>query len=298
MNYSYAYRTRSRFEDGLCAFAPNLERDPVAFDAILKSPLKFREAISSLHDIVISDLRHKVRDKTAYEEWKKSDSQRRDSLVSDARKAVHAKFAAAHSIDPALEKDYQARTRQYWKARDAYTAYLHKHDPDLWRLLLPCDPVITVAEDVVFFECFSTDESSYGCLTVERGEAFSPASGVQHGTTNVDYSWDLYHQFQSLRSYRETRFTVDPAGFTTRTGNEEYREGKIELPSGWLRGLMQVQGAMTLPARTVRLGRDAVYSLMAWLKRHKAATSPRSLRFELLPDRPALVIEPWETRIP
>src|SRR5690606_6478113 len=60
----------------------------------------------------------------------------------------------------------------------------------------------------------------------------------------------------------------------------------------------QVQGAMTLPARTVRLGRDAVYSLMAWLKRHKAGTSPRALRFELLPDRPALVIEPWETRIP
>ncbi|MES2708799.1 MAG: metal-binding protein [Verrucomicrobiota bacterium] len=298
MKYSYAYHTRSRFEDGLCAFAPNLARDPVAFDAVLKSPLKFREAISTLHDIVISDLRFKARDKTAYEEWKKGEDQRRSVLASAARSAARENFATKLGISPELEKDYQTQTKKYWKARDVYTAYLHKHDPDLWRMLLPCDPVITVAEDVVFFECFSADESSYGCLTVERDAAFGPASGIQFGTTNVDYSWDLYHQFQSLRSYRETRFTVDPAGFSTKTGDEEYREGKIDLPSGWLRGLMQVQGAMTLPARTVRLGRDAVYSLMAWLKRHKAATSPRALRFELLPDSPALVIEPWETRIP
>ena len=44
-------------------------------------------------------------------------------------------------------------------------------------MLVPCDPVITVAPDVLFFECFSKDESSYGCLTVERN-AFSAEEKV------------------------------------------------------------------------------------------------------------------------
>ena len=53
-------------------------------------------------------------------------------------------------------------------------------------------------------ECFSADESSYGCLTVSR-DAFGKSNDVKLGTTNVDYSWDLFNHFQSLRSYRETR---------------------------------------------------------------------------------------------
>ena len=90
-----------------------------------------------------------------------------------------------------------------------------KHDPELWRLLVPCDPVFTVAPDCLFFECFSADESSYGCLTVDRS-AFAHERDVALGTTNVDYSWTLYEHFQRMRSYRETRFLVDPAGFEVR----------------------------------------------------------------------------------
>jgi hypothetical protein len=167
-------------------------------------------------------------------------------------------------------------------------------------MLMPCDPVITVADDVVFFECFSADESSYGCLTVNRESAFGKSEETRLGTTNVDYSWDLFNHFQSLRSYRETRFKVDPAGFTVATeGNAEYREEKIELPDGWLRGFMQTQAAMTLPARRVTLTRAAVYSILAFLKRHKARKSPRALRFEMVAGKPpSLVLEPWEQRVP
>src|SRR5262249_7097195 len=76
------------------------------------------------------------------------------------------------------------------------------------------------------------------------------------------------------------------------------REEKIDLPAGWLRGLMQLQAGMTMPGGAVSLSRDAVYSIVAWLKRYKAKTSPRALRFELLPDQPpTLVLEPWGTKI-
>lgn len=143
---------------------------------------------------------------------------------------------------------------------------------------MPYDPVITVAPDVCLFECFSGDESSYGCLSVDREAAFGRSDEIQFGTTNVDYSWDLYHHFQTLRSYRETRFRLDPHGFesTTAGGGGEHREEKIDLPTSWLRGFMQLQVAMGLPATRITLGREAVYALLAWHKRHRAATSPHA----------------------
>src|SRR5262249_26989226 len=62
---------------------------------------------------------------------------------------------------------------------------------------------------------------------------------------------------------------------------------------------MQTQAAMTLPARRVTLTREAVYSILAFLKRHKARKSPRALRFEMVAGKPpSLVLEPWEQRVP
>jgi hypothetical protein len=306
VNLKFAYlghSTLSPMGSGqLLSLAPNLSREPVSFDAQLLQPLRFREAISALHDVVISDLRFKPRDKTAYEEWKKNERSRASSLrqqtYQQAKKDILGRREEA--VPPDFEKKYAQLRGTYWNARQKYSGYLLKNDQQLWRLLMPCDPVITVADDVVFFECFSADESSYGCLTVNRDSAFGRSETTRPGTTNVDYSWDLFHHFQSLRSYRETRFKVDPAGFTVATeGNADYREEKIDLPDGWLRGFMQTQAAMTLPARRVTLTSEAVYSILAFLKRHKARKSPRALRFELVAGKPpSLVLEPWEQRVP
>ena len=306
MNIKLAYlghSTLSSVAGGqLLSLAPNLAREAVSFDAPLLQPLRFREAISALHDVVISDLRFKPRDKTAYEEWKKNERSRvaalRAQTYQQAKKDILARREEA--VPPNLEKQFAHCRHIYWDARQKYSNYLRENDMQLWRMLMPCDPVITVADDVVFFECFSADESSYGCLTVNRDSAFGKSADTRLGTTNVDYSWDLFHHFQSLRTYRETRFRVDPAGFTVSTqGNADYREEKIDLPEGWLRGFMQTQAAMTLPARRVTLTREAVYSILAFLKRHKAKKSPRALRFEMVAGKsPSLVLEPWEQRVP
>jgi len=177
---------------------------------------------------------------------------------------------------------------------------LYREDPELWRILMPCDPVITVSPDVLFFECFSADESSYGCLNVQR-DAFQGESDISLGTTNVDYSWRLYEHFQTIRSYRETRFTIDPLGFevkTNATDDGNYREEKIELPQSWLRGFATLQSAMSLPMKRVPVSREGLYSLVAFLKRHKAKASPRAVRFELEPGQPVkIVLEPWNKEI-
>ncbi len=224
MNLKFAYLGRSALSSTssgqLLKLAPNLAREPVSFDAPLLQPLRFREAISALHDVVISDLRFKPRDKTAYEEWKKNERSRVASLLQQSLQEAKKEILGRREepVPPDIEKQFaHFRKKIYWDARLKYSDYLRKNDQELRRMLMPCDPVITVAEDVVFFECFSADESSYGCLTVNRDSAFGKSAETRLGTTNVDYSWDLFHHFQGLRSYRETRLKVDPAGFTVAT---------------------------------------------------------------------------------
>src|SRR5439155_3654259 len=94
-------------------------------------------------------------------------------------------------------------------------------------------------------------------------------------------------------------FRIDPQGLEVETEQAEgHREEKIDLPQGWLKGLAQIQSGMTMPTGSVSLSRECVYSIVAWLKRHKARTSPRAMRFELLPGKPPVVVlEPWEIRI-
>jgi hypothetical protein len=199
-------------------------------------------------------------------------------------------------MSPTLSQDFQKMHRLYWGQRVRWAQELMQNDPALFRALVPCDPVVTVAPDVVMFECFAKDEASYGCLSVDR-EAFRGADAAAMGTTNVDYSLALYDHFQTLRTYRPTRLLVDPAGFEVVAGGGEdavLREEKIDLPASWLRGFGQLQAAMALPARRLELSVDVVYSLLAYMKRHREKTGPRSLRFELSPGKPPrIVIEPW-----
>jgi hypothetical protein len=304
MNLSVAYLGRSAIRAGpagvAVSLAPNLRRDRVSYVGTLRQPLRFREAVSALHDVVVSDLRFQPKDHADYKAYLARTKEREDVLRRGA--SAETRAALLTSGDPAaakqLEPTFNRLRSLYWNARLDYSSYLVKHDQELWRLLMPCDPVITVAPDVLFFECFSKDESSYGCLTVERG-AFDREENVALGTTNVDYSWPLYEEFQKLRSYRETRFQVDPKGFEVKTeGAADYREEKIDLPPSWLRGFMQLQSAMSLPMRSVPVSREGLYNLLAWLKRHRARKSPRAVRFELEPGYPVtLVLEPWEKRI-
>jgi hypothetical protein len=307
MRVSFAYVGKSRLLESSAgngrtlSMMPNLAREKVSFDAQLLYPLRFREAVSALHDTVINDLRYKPRDKTAYEDWKTQQAAAKAALYRSELNRAQQDLATERSrISPPLGFNalFERTRKRYWAARFQLADLLRRDDPKLWRWLMPCDPVITVADDVVLFECFSADESSYGCLSASR-DGFGTGSAVQLGTTNVDYSWELYNHFQSLRSYRQTRFLIDPTGFEVKTQSAAgYREEKIDLPEGWLRGFMTTQEAMGMPGHSVTLSREAVYSAIAFLKRHKAKKSPRAVRFELLPGKaPTIVLEPWEQRI-
>lgn len=311
MRYDLRYLGRSAVDQGpyrtSVRFVPNLSRERVYFDGELIDPLRFREAISALHDVVVGDLRFQKRDKTNYLAWKaertKEESELRATLLDKEKKRVLLQ-QAKEPIPPNLNRDFRHWHGVYWKARRQWASELAANDPALFRSLVPCDPVVSVADDVVFFECFSKDESSYASLFVDRG-SFRGAQDAALGTTNVDYSLGLYDHFQSLRTYRPTRLSVDPAGFDVKVESlPTYREEKIDLPASWLRGFGQISATASMLGlseaggkrgfATVSLDVPAIYSLLAYLKRHREKTGPRSLRFELKNGAaPTIVIEPF-----
>jgi predicted nucleic acid-binding Zn finger protein len=275
------------------SFAPDALREPTFFVGKLNKKVAFREAISALHDVVVSDLRFQPKDRTEYKAWA-AEQERLWLGEYMAGFQIEEVRSRIQEIRSDLKQIYQEKNRvlgPFNKAKHSYFDYLYQNDKDAWFVL---DPVITVHPDELFFECFSQDESSYGKLSCNYN-VFTGIDDFKCGTTNIDYSADLYSEFQKIRGYKDTAFKIDPSGFEAKTTNEEvYKEVKIDLPDSWVRGFLQVSAAMTLPATTFELHPMDIYSLCQYLRRFKEKEGPRALRFILEPGKPVrLMIEPW-----
>jgi hypothetical protein len=295
MEFQYAFKgssTVANRADGTdLSFSPDTKREPTYFSGELRKGIAFREAISALHDVVVSDLRFKPKDKTAYKEWAAKQEAIDWDQVAAQRAGVATQIREMQAKLQSIYRRSSERRAPFDRAKQAYFDYLYQKDRDTWFVL---DPVITVHPDEVFFECFSQDESSYGRLGASY-EVFRNIGEFACGTTNIDYSSALYDEFQKIRSYKTTKFQVDPSGFDVRThGEEDYKEVKIDLPDSWVRGFLQVNSAMGLPARSFDLHPMDVHNLCFVLRRHKEKKGPRSMRYILTPGKPVRVVfDPW-----
>ncbi len=299
MRFNYKFAGSSAVSDSSVGtqmqFAPDTLRQPTYFLGKLSRKIPFREAISALNAVVVSDLRFMPKDKTAYREWLQTQEELMlgehiASLVGN-REALEAKIKQLR-VDISRIRDEEGKLmRTYWQAVSEYRQYLWKNDPDTSWVL---DPVITVHPDALFFECFSKDESTYGKLSCSY-DVFKQVDTFRCGTTNVDYSTKLYNEFQKIRDYKETELKVDPSGFEVQTAEDEaWKEVKIDLPDTWVRGFLQVSSAMTMPAARFDLHPMDVYNICHTLRRHRETESPRSMRWQLKPGEPIrLVFEPW-----
>ena len=299
MQFDFAYRGNSAVVGSATktemSFVPDATREPTFFRADLRQKLEFREAISALHDVVVSDLRFKPKDKTAYKEWAANREQIDWQAVAAQRAEVSGKIKVLQDELSELYKQRGARWQPYYTARQNYYKYLYDKARDLWFVL---DPVITVHPDEVFFECFSEDESSYGRVGANY-EVFENVRERAFGTTNIDYSAALYDEFQKIRTYKKTSFEIDPSGFEVATTNAEtYKEVKIDLPDSWVRGFLQVSSAMSLPTVQFDLHPLDVHNICFVLRRRKEKQSPRGMRYILKPNEPVKIIfEPWNLEL-
>lgn len=295
MEFDYSYKgsseVRSQADHTEMSWSPDTTREPTYFVGDLRKNVAFREAISALHDVVVADNRFIPKDKTAYKEWRAQQDELNLDLIAGQREELRLRMTALTEELSALRNERSNRWRGFYAKRQEYFNYLWKKDRDAWFVL---DPVITVHPDEVFFECFSQDESSYGRLGVSY-EVFKNINEFACGTTNVDYSDKLYNEFQKIRSYKNTKFQVDPSGFDVKTDHEDdYKEVKIDLPDTWVRGFLQVNSAMTLNATRFELHPLDVHNFCFILRRKKELMGPRSMRYILKPDHPIKVVfEPW-----
>lgn len=295
MRFDYSYSgdstVRTDASGTSMSFATDLNREPAFFRGRLRNGLPFREAISALHDVVVSDLRFTPKEREAYKAWREAQEDADLAAIGAKQAATAAKIKEARDELDRLYKSSVRRKQPFIDAQRSYFRYLALRDFKAWVIL---DPVVTVHPDCVFFECFSKDESSYGRLSV-RYEHFEDVGEFACGTTNVDYSDALFGEFQKIRSYRQTTFAIDPSGFEVATGlDESHKEVKIDLPDSWVRGFLQVSSAMSLPSVRFRLHPMDLHNLCLVLRRRRELVGPRAMRYCLKPGEPVRVLfEPW-----
>lgn len=239
------------------AFSLTLSSDGMRPQARLRAgvhrPGVLRDAILTLRDILISDLRRKPPSRADYLAFLLSKGKRVSQEVWNAQKAfLDAEFGDAEAQDQA-----------------------------------PLDPIVHVDDTGLSFEVFSADESAYARLHLRSGEALDVQS-FEPGTSHVDLAdARLRGAASRIRSYRKTQLEVQPS-----TGGEARA---LAVPHRWLRAFGQVQAAATLPRTSFSLDPIDLYNLLLSLRMRRAKTSPRALRYELVPgERPRLVLEPWE----
>ena len=176
---------------------------------------------------------------------------------------------------------------------------LRWHDPDEWRRIL--DPVITVHHDQVFFEAFSSDQSSYARLSAPL-DAFDLEGEVRYGTTNIDFNAGLLDALQNLRSSRRTVLRVGAGGLGVATAvgatTRDHFERKVDVPDTWVKGFLQVKGALAIRPFVFDVPPEDLLSLLSFFQEHKPPHLPHGLRFELRPNAHIVaVLEPWDKRV-
>jgi hypothetical protein len=92
---------------------------------------------------------------------------------------------------------------------------------------------------------------------------------------------------------------VGAEGFEVKTKGAGGRfQEKVDLPDNWVRGFLQVTGAMALPGTRLAVRPADLLAAIRFLRYTKAKLSPRALRYELNPGEDArIVLEPWEHQV-
>lgn len=282
-------------------FATNTLREPTFFEGTLGQPLVFRDALAALYRVVVSDHKYRPRDRVEFKAWLEKQDQ--EFLASLGVQSVEAKekLEELETRKAELAALHKKRLAPFFAARRRYFDYAYTNEYEQYLIL---DPVITVHPDEVSFEAFSKDESTYARLAAKY-PLFDEVREFACGTTNIDFSIHLHHELERMRSYRQTRFEINPTGFSVAQisgegqGESIHREKKIELPDSWLNGFLQVHGVMSMGMTHIQMAAVDLFNICRALRRRKARVSPRSLRYELEPGkRPKVVLEPWEQVIP
>jgi len=282
------------------AFGIDVSRAPVYLSVDVVPSQAFARLMLALGRVVRMQDVGTERDHTAYQEWvhgeylKELPDQMAGALIQVPRlKARHTELQKQRTSLRGIVAAYN-RIDPYDKQRRAFWRWLYDHNRDAWVVL---DPIVSVQPDAVFFEAFSRDESTYARVTLPHEATIADAEPTL-GTTNIDFSISLERELARTRSYRPLHLTVGAQSVGVYTGVSSTIERKIDLPDSWVRGLTEVQAALSLAPTTITMSSSALADILATLEAEREAHGPRALVFDLIPGEPITVtIQPWGTLI-
>jgi hypothetical protein len=123
MNFAYRFlgstSASSDAASSSFAFAPDTLRQPTFFTGKVARHLAFREAISALHHVVVSDLRFKPRDRTAYFEWLKQNEANFLGEAAAQSEALKPRIAELQNRIRGLDREHDRLMKPFWTARQA-----------------------------------------------------------------------------------------------------------------------------------------------------------------------------------
>ena len=109
----------------------------------------------------------------------------------------------------------------------------------LERILREADPVVTVSNEVLRFEGFSSCCSCYGRLDVDAS-AFT-YSKLSLGTTNVDFKAKMRAALAKVRPNDSMTLSVWRDKVQITSEEELVQEDKVKLPFRWIKGFAELQ---------------------------------------------------------
>lgn len=280
-------------------FGADLTQEPVFVDGFVLPSRAFARMMLCLGEVVRLREGRQQRDHSAYQQWVRGEYLKelpaeQAAFSGEVRQLLEQRDRLSESVSQLAERTRNLLPEKdvFWQERQRFWRWLYTHNRQAWIVL---DPIVSVQQDAIFFEAFSQDESVYARVRLPR-ECLATEAPMRAGTTNIDFSIALEREFARTRSYRPLRLTVGSDSVGVATDVSMLTERKIDLPDSWVRGLIEVQAALSLAPIQIELASGFVADIVASLQSERERSGPRALLFRLVPGQPISVeIQPWGT---
>ena len=154
MLFNYKYSGSSKVESNAnstgMSFAPDTFREPTFFRGTLGKNIPFREAISALHDVVVSDMRYQPKDREEYKTWAAKQEENYLQEMIAQNEETKAKIGLVQRELNDIYKTSSEVMKPFYSAQREYFKYLYQKDSQVWlKIDIKVIKIISVAWVIV-----------------------------------------------------------------------------------------------------------------------------------------------------
>ena len=282
-------------EDSSVTFGVDVDQSPVYLNVDVIPSYAFARLMLVLGNVVRMQDSGIEKDHSAYQAWVRGEylkelNEEMKDKEAKLRSLIEKKNEIKDKLKALKGKSKKYNSKNFIKERNTFWKWLYDHNREAWVVL---DPIVSVQPDATFFEAFSLDESTYARVSLPHSATKSNKK-PSCGTTNIDFSVSLERELARTRNYRPLHLTVGSDSVGVDTGVSSTIEKKIDLPESWVRGLVEVQAALSLAPVELTLSSSYLADILARLESEREREGPRALVFNLKPgEKPEIEIQPW-----